>query len=453
MSDEHDPAVMGCYGDKLVDTPNLDRLAGEGIVFDNCYTTSPLCVPARLSFTAGKYISRIGAWSNADKLPSDDYPSIARTLQSAGYETYLCGKMHYDRNRRYGFCDILPEVHSNRYRKTGAGRRRAVENHVSDLNNWKTRSNDFYAANDSSILSHDRAVTQRAGEFLKNWNTDYPPFFLMVGHLAPHFPLIAPPEIYRKYQGRIPEAQLPEGYTEKMLRNYQHLRYGFGLTECNPEAEQKGRELYWALIDWYDRQIGQIMAILKNSEFSKNTIVFYTSDHGENKGEHGLWWKNNMYEHSARIPLIAWCPECWKGGQRRTGACSLVDLVQTIADLANAKTPEDWNGDSMKEWLNNNKAPWKDTAVSEYYGHNITSGFAMLRKKAWKYIYHTPVSAAYRSECELYDLKTDPKEFNNLSGDAAQQDRIRSMHQTLISELGEDPDIVEQRFCKTHPRS
>ena len=89
MSDEHDAAVTGCYGDQVVRTPHLDRLAKEGVTFDACYTTSPLCVPARLSFTAGKYVSRIGAWSNNCWLPTGDYPSIARRMNAVGYESYL----------------------------------------------------------------------------------------------------------------------------------------------------------------------------------------------------------------------------------------------------------------------------------------------------------------------------------------------------------------------------
>ena len=95
MTDEHDPGVTGCYGDPIVQTPHIDKLAREGVTFDNCYTTSPLCVPARLSFTAGKYISRVSAWNNSWKLSSDDIPSVPHLLNAAGYDTVLCGKMHY----------------------------------------------------------------------------------------------------------------------------------------------------------------------------------------------------------------------------------------------------------------------------------------------------------------------------------------------------------------------
>lgn len=445
MSDEHDPAVSGCYGDPLVETPNMDRLAAEGVRFDRCYTTSPLCVPARLSFTAGKYISRCGAWSNNCRLPSEDYPSIARVLQSAGYETYLCGKQHYDATRRYGFTDILPEGVSNRSRKHGRGRRRDAGDDTPRTASWTDRSAQFHVGNESSILDRDRAVTQRTCQFLEQWPGGRPPFFLFVGHVAPHFPLIAPEDIYREYCGRVPMTDVPEGLIERLPRNYKHLRYGFGLTDCDPDVVKSGRELYWALTDWYDRQLGRVLDALDDSAVADSTVVIYTSDHGENKGDHGLWWKNNMYEHSARIPLIVRWPARWAPGQQRTQACSLVDVVKTLADIAGADCPPDWDGDSMLPWLDDPDHEWKDRAVSEYYAHNISSGFAMLRAGPWKYVYHTEADADHPAERELYNLEADPREFDNLADDSTHTERIRAMHQALVEELGEDPEDTEQR--------
>ncbi len=119
MSDEHTAAIMGCAGNDIVQTPNLDALAGRGVLFDGCYCNSPLCVPSRSSFTSGKYISRVGAWANSCWLPSDDMPSLPRLLNEAGYESLLCGKMHYDATRRYGFKDLGGNM--NDHIKTGRG--------------------------------------------------------------------------------------------------------------------------------------------------------------------------------------------------------------------------------------------------------------------------------------------------------------------------------------------
>jgi choline-sulfatase len=448
MSDEHDPGVTGCYGDPIIETPHLDRLAREGITFDACYTTSPLCAPARLSFTAGKYISRCGAWANSSWLPSDDYPSIARTLQSAGYETYLCSKQHYDRTRRYGFTDILPELRANRRHKLGVAKRRHPDDRTSNLRDWQNRSADFHPGEDSKTMLHDRMVTARACEFLANWRKELPPFFLFIGHLAPHFPLIAPQELYDKYRGCVPMPEIPEGLLESLPTNYRQLRYGFGLDGAEPEVVRRGRELYWALVAWYDGQVGAVVDAVERSAAAENTVVIYTSDHGENKGDHGLWWKCSMYEHAARIPLIVRWPERWKGGQRRGGACSLVDLVQTIIALAGGNAPADWDGDSMLRWLDAGEAPWKDEALSEYYGHNIASGFVMYRRGPWKYVYHTPADGRHGAERELYNLEVGPKEFHNVAAVAEQSGRVDAMHEALVRELGYEPDEAEQR-CRS----
>ncbi|MHC4916139.1 MAG: sulfatase/phosphatase domain-containing protein, partial [Planctomycetota bacterium] len=172
-------------------------------------------------------------------------------------------------------------------------------------------------------------------------------------------------------------------------------------------------------------------------------VVIYTSDHGENKGDHGMWWKNSVYEHAARIPLIARWPGRWAGGQRRAEACSLVDLTRTIAEIGGAGVPEDWDGDSLVPWLDDASAPWKDLAVSEYYGHNISSGLAMLRRGDWKYVYHTRMNETHGPERELYNLAEDPGEWDNRAGDPAQAARIEEMHALLVKELGRDPEEAE----------
>jgi choline-sulfatase len=181
-------------------------------------------------------------------------------------------------------------------------------------------------------------------------------------------------------------------------------------------------------------------------------VVIYTTDHGENMGEHGLWWKNCMYQNASRIPLIVSWPARWKGGQRRTAACSLVDVVQTIAELGGAHVPEDWNGDSMLRWLDVPKMQWKDRAVSEYYAHNIASGYAMIRMGKYKYVYHTAADPAHPAEQELYDLQADPDEFNNLAGRAEYRERLAAMHKALVAEIGEDPDQTEQRCRADYAR-
>ncbi|MBE7464537.1 MAG: sulfatase-like hydrolase/transferase [Planctomycetes bacterium] len=447
MSDEHDPAVTGCYGDPLVRTPRLDRLAAEGITFDACYCNSPLCVPSRLSFTAGQYVSRCGGWNNSCWLPSDDYPSLPRALARAGYETVLCGKQHYDATRRYGFTtDLIPEL--NDAFKTGRGGRSDPDNVKIAHQSWTNRSAEFHPGYESEVLDHDRIVTEEACRFLDRRDPDAAPFMLFAGHLAPHFPLIAPEHLYNHYKGRVPMPDLPPGLIDNLPRNYKHQRYGFGTVDVPDELTQYGRDLYWALTDWYDVQVGRVLDALAASPFAENTVVVYTSDHGENKGDHGMWWKNCLYEHGARVPLIVRWPERWKGGQRRSGACSLVDVVQTLAALGGAEAHEQWDGDSMLAYLDDPRADWKDFALTEYYGHNICSGITMVRQGRHKYVYHSRANERHGPERELFDLSADPKEHRNLAHDPAHAPLVERLHAAMLKELGEDPEAIELR-CRT----
>ena len=454
ISDEHNASVTGCYGNDIVRTASMDLLARRGVTFESCYTNSPLCVPSRLSFTSGKYISRVGAWSNNCRLPSDDYPSLARIMNAAGYESFLCGKMHYDKTRRYGFTEIGGNM--NNSNKTGKGSRRAADN-LTPKDGISGRFDKFYTAEDSGVLTHDRKVTAGTADFLKTRKVSDKPFFLISGYLAPHFPLIVPEEYWQEYEGKVPMPEIPAGHLESQSRNYKHLRIGFNVEDVPDHIVRKGRELYYGLTQWLDDEIGKVLKALKESEIGDDTVVIYTTDHGENIGEHGLWWKNCMYEHAARVPLIVSWPARWRGGQRRTEVCSLLDVNRTIAELGGARAPDDWDGRSMVKWLDKPGTKWDGWAISEYYAHNIASGFAMLRKGRYKYVYHTPADDEHPAERELYDLNTDPGEFNNLAGEPEHSDRIAAMHTFLVNELGENPDQTELRcradYAKGYSRS
>lgn len=451
MSDEHNADVMGCAGNRISRSPNLDALAERGIVFENCYCNAPLCVPSRLSFTAGKYASRVGAWSNDCWLPSAEYPSLPRLLQTQGYESFLCGKMHYDVSRRYGFAEIGGPIETNSNIKRGKGTRRAADD-LTPMPGISRRFEDFHTGDDSRVLQHDRHVTEHAVKFIEERSSSDQPFFLLVGYLAPHFPLIVPEPYWKPYQGKVPLPVIPDGFLDTLPRNYRHLRIAFNVEDVPEDIVRLGRELYYGFVQWLDEEIGKIIQALRRSDAADNTVVIYTSDHGENMGEHGLWWKNCMYDSAARIPLIVSWPERWKGGQRRSEVCSLVDVVQTLADLGGANGPEDWDGDPMTRWLDDPKTKWKDSAVSEYYGHNIASGYAMFRRGRFKYVYHTPPDEHHPAERELYDLEKDPGEFRNLAEDPKQAGRIADMHAALVREIGEEPDSAEQRCREDYAR-
>lgn len=443
MSDEHDPAVTGCYGDPIVQTPCLDRLASEGITFDAAYTTSPLCVPARASFTAAQYVSRCGVWTNDCQLPSDDYPSVPHALNAVGYESWLAGKMHFSSTHRYGFTDLFPGA--NEGTRSGRGSRRAYDDLSEGNRGWATRVADFRTGDTSSVLEKDRKVTAECQRFLADRRREDGPFFLLAGYLAPHFPLTVPQAYFDRYRDRVPPPNIPDGFLDTLPTNYRHLRTGFGIGSATDDEIKLGRELYWGFVNWLDDEIAKLLGALNDSAVADNTIVIYCSDHGENKGDHGLWWKNNLYDHAARMPLIVRYPERWAGAQRRSGACSLVDLARTVAELGGAVPSDDWDGESLLTYLDDGDSAWRDIAVSEYYGHNIASGITMIRQGPWKYVYHTRFDEEHGPERELYHLERDPGELTNLADDPEQADRIAALHALLAKELKRDPEEAEQQ--------
>ena len=394
MSDEHNATVLGANGNRIIWTPNLDGLAARGVSFDACYCNSPLCVPSRESFLSGKYVSRTGVWGNDCELPRADIPSVPSLLNAAGYDSCLCGKMHLAADRRYGYTDVGGNFNTSR--KTGNVSRRPADKLPGK--GLSDRFDSFHTGDHSSILQHDEAVTRGTVEFLKSRKAGEKPFFLTVGYLAPHFPLIVPEKYWKAYEGRVPMPNIPPGYLDALPLNYKHMRAGFQMEHVPPETVKRGRELYYGLTQWLDEQVGQVLAALRASPFAENTAIVYTSDHGENMGEHGLWWKNAMFDSATRVPLIMGGSPRWTGGTRRAGACSLVDVARTLVELGGGTAPADWDGTSMLPWLASAGATWKDQAIAEYYSHPIASGYAMIRKGPYKYTYHTPAEIG-RASC------------------------------------------------------
>ena len=442
MSDEHNQRVSGCYGNTIVKTPNIDSLAARGVTFDSHYCNSPLCVPSRSSFTAGKYASRVDVWGLTSELPSADIPSLPRVMNGAGYESFLCGKMHYEETRRYGFTQVGGDF--NNYPKSGRGHRQTPDQ-IKQHTPLGGRFRQFHTGLNGSTVRHDTRVTAGAVDFLSKRESGTP-FFLLVGYLAPHFPLIVPEPFYTPYKDKIPMPDVPAGVVENLPTNQKLERTFFEETDVPPETVKLGRELYYGLTTWVDNEIGKVLATLRaNPHIADNTVIIYTTDHGENMAEHGLWWKGCMYDQAARVPLIISWPDRWKGGQRRELTSGHLDLVKTVAEIGGGHTPGDWNGDSLVPWLDDPKYKWKDFACSEYYAQFIAHGFVMARTGKWKYVYHGRPAADMPEERQLFDMQADPQEFHNLAGDPQHADLIAKLHARMVREVGGDIEETEQR--------
>lgn len=453
ISDEHNAGVMGRAGDPIARTPHLDALAARGVLFSAHYCASPICTPARQSLTTGKYVSRHNVWGNTVGVPND-WPSLPRVITAAGYESFLIGKMHYKGGRDYGFTVLDKGKGGGREKgepaeeKTPKPRPRERLPAGEFPDNGDKLGEEFTPLGEDTTMDSFVDVKRRddAVAFLRGRKPDAKPFFLVVGFITPHYPLVAPPEYLAHFKDRVPPPDVPAGYLDSLPLNYKHLRNDRKLEHVPPETVKLAREAYYARVEWADDQIGQVLSALAASGCASNTVVVYTSDHGENLGEHGLWWKNCLYDSGARVPLIVSWPARWKGGQVRAGACGALDLVQTLVEVAGAKTPADWNGRSMVPWLDDASFAWRDLAASEYYSGYIASGIAMIRRGDWKYVYHTRADEQHGPERELYNLRTDPKELHNLATDPQQDARMQELHAALVGELGEDPEQTEKRF-------
>lgn len=453
MSDEHNASILGCDGNTLARTPVLDNLAKTGIFFKSFYCSSPQCVPSRQSLTTGKYVSHHNVWGNTLGVP-EGTPSLARLLNSVGYESYLSGKMHYMGIANHGFTvldgdekqknDGSAEPDTN---VKGKRKRLPADLFPSDNGEIGKEFRDLGGV-DKEVGPSDRRIAKTVSEFLKNRKTSDKPFFLTMGLSAPHYPLTVPNTFLARYKGKVPPADIPSGYLESLPLNYRHLRNDRKLEHLPASTIQLARESYYAKVEWMDSIMGTVIETLRKSPIYENTIVIYMSDHGENMGEHGMWWKNTLYDTGSRVPLIISYPRKWKGGQVRTGAAGTVDFVKTIAEIGGAKTPNDWDGDSMLEWINNSGFKWKDYSITEYYGPYLSSGMSMIRMGDWKYVYHTQADEKHPAEKELFNLKSDPKELHNLAGDPVQKQRMLDMHAFLVRKLGEDPEKTEQRWSK-----
>lgn len=442
MSDEHTWNITGCYNNEIVKTPNLDKLAANGVLLENCYTPSPLCAPARLAFTTGKYISRCGAWSNEFKLPDPECPSLPRIIEKAGYKSYLIGKMHYDKDRRYGFIDEHKQFNMSE-KRCRVNRIDVEDEHFKKLNFLSKRFEDFHTG-ESGILRHDRLVTKYSTEFLANRKREDGPFLLLSGYLAPHFPITVPQKYYELYRDKVPMPLIPEGHIKTMPENYKVMRKAFGYKDVPEDIIKRGRELYYGFVTWFDNEVGKLFKAIEKSEAADNTIIIYTTDHGENLGEHGMWWKNNMYDTCTKIPCIISWPGRWDNGQRIDKVCSLLDVGKTIIDVCGGRTPEDWDGDSMVKLLDNEECKWKNLAVSEYYGHNVAVGHCMIRKDNYKYVYVNKINDKYGEEYQLFDLERDPGEFQNLAYEKEYTALRKELHELLVKEIRREPSKCEK---------
>ncbi|HVG95958.1 MAG TPA: sulfatase-like hydrolase/transferase, partial [Chloroflexota bacterium] len=351
LSDQHSPYVAGCFGDPVVQTPHLDRLAAAGTVLEATYCPSPICVPSRMSMLTGRHPSQNACWTNSHILDSG-IPTFAHALGAAGYRTCLVGRMHsLGPDQLRGYAERLVGDHSPNFDGIGGPPRGLLDGTAGPARVALTNS----GPGQGGYQVHDEAVTAAAVDWLNRRGVarrsappgaPEAPFLLSVGFMLPHQPFVARRPEFERYRGRVPATRYPRpSQPEHPYISWWRARTG---TEAvSPEETERCRTAYWALVDRLDAMIGQVLRALEENGLGANTLVVYTSDHGEQAGEHGLWWKQTMYEASARVPAIVSWPGVLPAGRRCRRVVSALDLTATILDAAGAPPLPEMRGRSV----------------------------------------------------------------------------------------------------------
>lgn len=433
MSDEHAPMFSGPYGHPLVQTPHLDRLDAEGVVFENAYCNSPLCTPSRMSFMTGQYAHHISAWDNATPLGSDAVTWPHR-LRAAGYDVVLSGKQHfYGPDQLHGFRQQLArDLHAEWHHP------------VFDWSQGTQQAPQPWGAlcragpGITEEIRVDDQAEAAAVSYLEESSRQNQPWALNVSFIAPHFPFIVPQRFWDLYtEDGVDIPAIPAGHLNEQHPVYQRLRRMFGMIEFPEELVRRARVGYYGLITYLDEKIGRLLDTLEATGQRDNTLVAYFSDHGEMAGEHGMWRKSNFYEQSVRVPLQLSWPSCLPSGKRVEGVTSLVDLVATIIEVSGASPKGMLDGNSILALAQGEASSWKNEAFSEYLAHGVARPMAMLRRGQYKLNY------SLGDPVELYDLGQDPGEFHDLGSDPRYESVRDGLREQLLSHW--DPVELEKR--------
>lgn len=447
FSDQHSSKFTGYAGHPFVRTPNLDTLAQRGVRFENTYTPNPICVPARYCMLSGLYARDTCVYNNSD-VPAAGLPSFARYLGENGWRTCLIGKAHFtgeDQYRGYAerpYGDFLGIGHqTDPYRGAdpeleGPG---GCGNHPVG-GSWKL-------AGPSGIPEFQTAehiVTHEAVKWLQiHRSTDRnTPFLLSVHYPKPHFPWQPPArwfEAYRDVTRGVVRAPTADEMKDRLPahRKAWEVYQGYGPTQDEVDRTLAG---YCGNVSYMDECLGHLLASVEHLGYGDDTLIVYSTDHGEMAGAHGLWHKQLFYEESARVPLIFAGPGAVRG-ETRDQLSSLIDLFPTFCDIAGLPTPDHCVGRSLHPLLERS-GEWPERTVFSDIAWGQWDG-CMARRGPWKYCWY-PIGGE-----ELYDLSADPNEDRNLEGEP----RVADIQAELKHELMDfwRPEELEARK-KSLPR-
>ncbi len=455
MADQHRGECMGCDGNRAIRTPNMDALAREGVRFRNAYTATPSCIPARAGLLTGLSpwnhgLLGMGGWPIATKYRHE----MPKELAKAGYYTATIGKNHFDAPRQSHGYDLMlndehhdiPDIYQSDYHSffwqnapniKGPSATGAFSEVVDGCGfGWK----DFWNAYQGrgfpypERLHRTRWVGRSAVNFLRTYDRRQP-FFLKVSFIPPHSPYIPPERLMRQYM----DADLPEAFHGEWSGKYRKPS-GPGLDiwcgELGKEQVHRSRAGYYGQVAYVDEQIGQMLEELDSRGMLEDTLIVYTSDHGDMLGDHYMWRKCQPYQSSARIPMLMRWPKGLVSGARGRVVdqpTELRDMMATFLDAAGALEPiaDSLDGMSLLRLADGKTEGWRPYIDME---HDICYSplvhWNALTDGHMKYIFH-----AHDGSEQLFDLDNDPQELKDLSSEAAHQDKLKLWRARMVKHL------------------
>lgn len=442
---------LGCYGDTLVKTPNIDRLAAHGVRFDRAYCQFPLCNPSRASFMTGLRPDTLRVYELVTQFRKNvpEAQSVGQTFQKAGYHVARVGKLyHYGVPREIGTNGLDdPPTWNERFNPRGrdmdevsliegiaaAKGEAAVWKKGWEPNQLGARLSRL-AAEGTDAEQTDGKIADETIRLLEA-NQDKP-FFIAAGFYRPHTPYVAPKKYFDLYPlEKITLPKAPDGHRTKVPP--QAFTFKQDEEAMTDEQRREAMQAYFASVSFMDAQLGRVLDALDRLKLTGKTIVVFTSDHGYHLYEHQLWQKQTLFENSARVPLIIAAPGGAKGGvSPRT--VELVDLHQTFADLAGVPMPTGLEGRSLRALVERPDAPWDKPAITQVARRGArpqgapgaepapinVMGYSMRTEK-WRF------TQWGNKGVELYDEEKDPGEMSNLANLAEYAETVEKLRAQL----------------------